>query len=281
MSMKRLADVGAFALAALAVAPGAALAENTTCVNANFLMAGQVKLDAITDTTGQWYKFRMAPGRSYSLMVWAPSTDQSENTVNLFLSPFLKDDCVTPAVGALDTSEAEGSPRAGSYIGYNEQFMPDPLDCLLADGCDYRVLASGSGLTPATGISIQVLLVETTLYIPYWQVVTAAGYDAAPQIRNGNGGDTARVLFTAENAAGTTLCTVDMGVFAGVEIPANGMTSFGLAGTCGITSGFGAARIAHLLPPGYLSANITTFSANSGLSFDAPAYPRMYWSGAH
>ena len=59
-------------------------------------------------------------------------------------------------------------------------------------------------------------------------------------------------------------------------IPANGNAAVAVGGALG-GSGSGGVQIAHDALPGSVVANITSLSAATGLSFDSPAFPRM-WS---
>ena len=255
--------------AAVLVAAGGARAENSTAANANFVLFGQVKSDVIGPTASnqyQWYKLRLVPGRSYSAYAWAPDADPSETTVSLDFTWWL--DNGTTAAGGVGTSEAEPIPNVTDHNGDVEYIRPTTTDCAVTSGCTFRLrLAAASA---AAGFTVNVLVVETTLFSPWWQV--GNGYDSAPQIRN-NTTSTLSVTYTAYNAAGTVVCTKS------ANIAGNGTLIFGLgssvaAGGCGIASGYGSAQISFLGPPGAFTANSTTLGSASGLSFDAPFTPR-------
>jgi RNA polymerase sigma factor (sigma-70 family) len=189
--------------AAVLVAAGVARAENSTAANANFVFFGQVKSDFIGPTASnqyQWYKVRLVPGRSYAAYAWAPDADPSETTVSLDFTWWL--DNGTTAAGGVGTSEAEPIPTVTGHNGDLEYIRPTTADCAVASGCTFRLrLAAASA---ASGFTVNVLVVETTLFSPWWQV--GNGYDSAPQIRN-NTTSTLSVTYTAYNGAGTVVCT--------------------------------------------------------------------------
>ncbi len=68
-----------------------------------------------------------------------------------------------------------------------------------------------------------------------------------------------------------------MGGPTAIPLSANVNTVIDIGAGYGITSGSGPAQISHDGMPGAVSANITTTSPTTGLSFDAPFTPRMVW----
>jgi hypothetical protein len=113
---------------------------------------------------------------------------------------------------------------------------------------------------------VNVMLVETTLFSPWY--FAAAGYDGYITMRN-NTSSAVSVTVTVYNAAGVVLGNTV------VSIPANGNT-FITASSLGASSS-GSVQIAHNGSMNAIAANITTLSATTGLSFDAPFTPRMSW----
>jgi hypothetical protein len=77
------------------------------------------------------------------------------------------------------------------------------------------------------------------------------------------------VTITVYSAAGGVVGTTT------VSIPANGNT-FVTATSLGATSS-GSVQLAHNGSLNAIAANITTLSATTGLSFDAPFTARMSW----
>ena len=240
-----------------------ASADNTICANAQFVNMGQTISDLFTNAiTNRWYQVHLRAGHSYAFMTWAPDTDVSVEAASINMSATL-DNCTTAVVFNGSFSDQETS----IHNGDGNTFIP-------ATTGDYRIhLAANS--VPTNSYLVVLQAVETTLYSPFWQVVPAASYDAAPQISNGD--ETARsAVVTFFSTTGTVLCTTTR------AISGNGMSTFGvssLGGSCAAAS-FGSARIAHNGPPGTMTGNITTFSGASGLSFDSPFFPLQTYSAA-
>ena len=265
--MRRLVKVMAF-VAAVA-APNMSWADNTTAANADFVMLGEIRASTLSNTVPvRWFKVRLVAGRSYSASAWAPTTDPSETPVSLGIAWFLNDG--TTAAAGTNDAQVEPIPDTTDHNGDAESIIPTLLQCADVTGCTFRVSVTATGATST--FALNLMIVETTMVSPYWQVTT--GYDAAPQIRN-NTSSTITVQFTAYHFGGNVACSNP------IPIPANGMVTFGIKGGtpgCNIANGFGSAQIAHHGPPGSVAANITTFSGAAGLSFDAPFYPRNTWT---
>ena len=238
-----------------------ASADNTTCANAQFVNMGQTIDDLLTPAIDdRWYQVHLRAGHSYAFMAWAPFTDPSVESASIDMAATLND-CVTAqpftgSFGDLDTT---------IHNGDGNTLIPS------ATG-DYRIHVFAVGAT-TNSHTVVMQVVETTLYSPYWQVAAGAGYDAAPQLANADESSSAATL-TLFNSVGIQVCQTTR------NINGNGMATFSIASECGVINGFGSARIAHNGPPGTLVGNITTFSANSGLSFDAPFFPLQQYSAA-
>ena len=252
-----------------------AAADNTTCLNADFLPFGQLRSDVVSDTTTDaWYRVKVYEDRSYSVLSWAPTATAGDEVaaVNLTVDLF-NDDCATPLAIALSgILDREGNPDAtghgggyyGLVLGDNACGTPGVLN-----DCTARIRVRQSGLTAGQSMTLQTIANDTTLNAPYWQVT--AQYDAAPQLRSHTASTGNVIRFIAYDAAGVKVCLMDS------FLNPNALASFSIKSTCGIAAGFGTAVALHIGPPGTASGNITTFSATSGLSFDAPFFPRQYW----
>jgi hypothetical protein len=262
--MKR---IGTILLAATITAFGTATvarADNTTAANANFIFMGEVQEDVVQiGTLERWYKVELISGRSYCFYVWAPSSDPSEAPVNLDSNIFL-DDGVTTAPGQT-AGFAEPTTEVSSHNGDVQRIIPTSSQTFR-----YRVV---QGTGPANPITIHVLVLETTQFSPWYFRSAANGYDGFIEMRNSTD-DIVSVTVTVYTATGTV-----PGTPSTVAINANG-TALMQVSTPGFAvppDSFGSVQIAHNGAPGAITANLTTLSAMTGLSFDAPFTPRMTW----
>ncbi|HEY7170212.1 MAG TPA: hypothetical protein VH417_05150 [Vicinamibacterales bacterium] len=120
---------------------------------------------------------------------------------------------------------------------------------------------------------MRVLIVETTLFAPWYFVSVESGYEAFVEIKNNTSVSisvTVSALTPGGNAAGSGAKTI--------TLAANGNIAIAVGATFGITTGNGGLQIASNAAPGGVTANVTTLSTMTGLSFDSPAAPRMVWS---
>jgi hypothetical protein len=97
-------------------------------------------------------------------------------------------------------------------------------------------------------------------------------YDGIMEIRN-HSNSPQQVRTTVYNHAGAVICSLTD------TIVKNGGNVFGVGAACGLANAFGTVQISHSGAPGAITANITTLSANTGLSFDAPFTPRHVYAG--
>lgn len=243
----------AFALVT-SVAVSSAWADNTTAANARELFLGQAQIQSFAASQTRWYKAHLVAGRSYCLLVWAPYTDPSQAAVSLD-SQFFLDDGVTTASTPY-TTDIEPRMEA-SNNGDQTKLIPTTTGV-------HRISVDNTNLT--AGYTVNVMLVETTLFSPWY--FAAGSYDGYITIRN-NTSSTLAVTITVYNAAGGVVGTTT------VSIPANGNT-FVTATSLGATSS-GSVQLAHNGSLNAIAANITTLSATTGLSFDAPFTARMSW----
>jgi hypothetical protein len=261
--MKRMTGIALLGLFLGLCVPTFAVADNTTAANAEFLFLGEVAEDFIGASGGgsdqSWWKVHLVARRSYSFSAWAPDTDASEASVSLDLDMFADDGTTTPA----GVSHTDVEPRIdiiAAHAGDQLTFIPN------ATGT-YRLRVRN--LT-AAAYNVHVLGIETTLFSPWYFVDTTSGYEGFVEIRNSTS-QTLAVTVTAYNASGGIVGTTT------VNLAANGNTVVTMGATFG-ARGRGSVQIAHRGTAGAVAANITTLSATTGLSFDAPFTPRMTWS---
>ncbi len=125
---------------------------------------------------------------------------------------------------------------------------------------------SGTGL-------FRFKVVDTALNGPWFFVESATSYNAFIEIGNTTNAAVS-VRVTVRNSAGATLGTPQT-----VAIPAYGNSALNVVSSFGTTvaNGSGSVQIAHNGAPGAIVANVTTLSAMTGLSFDAPLTRRQNW----
>ena len=124
----------------------------------------------------------------------------------------------------------------------------------------------------ATGATIHLLLVETTLGSPWWFV--GGNNNAFVEIRNNSTAARSMTLraFTGPGVeCGTTT----------VVVPANGNTAINIKDYAACAAAIsGSARLTFIGAPGGFVANITTLDGVAGTSFDAPFFPLMGWGAS-
>lgn len=249
------------AAVAVTLLPGLALAADNTS-SANLAPIGinepAAWLQLSNATTERWYRFDPAFGRSYCIELQRGQPFEHDTEVDPLLDVY-EDDAAT-LIGTDDDGLEEPALGWGSRVCYI-----DP------DGTFKTIRVRNT--VPLTAIrSFQLRVVETTVFSPWYQVATAGGYDAAPQVRNTTQ-EPISVVFRARDAVGAGLpCTP-----APTLIAPHGTLTFTISSRCSTASAFGGAEISHDGPPGGIVANLTTFSAASGLSFDAAFSPRQDW----
>ncbi len=111
------------------------------------------------------------------------------------------------------------------------------------------------------------------MYSPWYFVNDGLGYDGYVEIRN-NASQDLTMTVTAYNAGGSSVGSMNL------VLPANGNKLIVIGTEFGVVGEFGSVQIAVQGSAASLSANITTLSGVTGLSFDSPFTPRMS-GGAH
>ena len=239
------------------VYPTRAWAVNTTINSAVPLAFGQVFTQAVTAGTPAYFSFEARSGRSYSALCLA--------TFEGAATPFSE----SAACGNFELrNAADVVLTSGIAFGGDIHFPGGESFGHVATATGWNFVRVFSGFTT----TVRVVVFDTTLYSPWFFVNTASGYDAYVEIRNTTS-QSVSVTVTAQAANGTTV-----GTPVTRTVPGDGGTVVVIGLDMGIMSGSGSVRIAHNTNPGGLIANVTTISGVTGLSFDAPAAPRMTWA---
>lgn len=248
-----------FAIAALVVAgtafmPSRALADNNTLANAYTSMLGEVRSDFVPTATASYFRYELTANRSYLAVCWYPFEDGGGS------------DCPVDWRNASDASVSSGG-DVEPFVFASSNFIGDADAVRPTVSGTYYVRADN---VLGAGTTLHVMVVETTLFCPWYFINTTSGYESYVEIKNNTSGFV-NVAVRGYNGAGTLVGTTN------VSLPAEGGTLVFVGSTFGITSGSGTLTIAHDGSPGAITANTTTLSTTTGLSFDAPFQPRMAW----
>ena len=252
----RIAAACVFGL--LASWPQHAQAANDSIANAWTGVLGQVRAQALGGDGGgsdvAYYRFSLQANRSYAAILWFVGLDGSGLNVN--------------TVSWRDGSDVS--------VGIGGDLEPFDLTNFIGDIAIYLPSTAGTFYVRidnpnAAAVTANLMVIETTLFSPWFFVSTGGGYEAFVEIRN-NTSENISFAVRAYSAAGAIL-----GASAAVLAP-NGNTAVRVGGDLGVMNTGGSVTIVHSGPPGALVANITTLSATTGLSFDAPFAPRMVWT---
>jgi hypothetical protein len=240
--------------------PSVAQAANTTCPNANFIALGQHSGFYTIGASGAlFFKARLQAGRSYSLSAWAPFQDAGQSTVSLDINVYTDSACSVLAAGGSAT-DFEPAFDVDSHGGDTDTIIPT------VSGTFYIRVDN----TVATAYGMYLLVMETTLYSPWW--FTGGTNQAYVELRN-NMSQTTTGTLTFYSATGVVCGTSNF------TIAANGNSAVQIngVGSCAGTVS-GSAQLAFQGTPGGMAANITTLDVPNGTSFDSPFTPRMVWS---
>ena len=255
--------------AILLISTAIATADNTTAGSARPLMLGEVERTSFSDaplTTERWYLVPLVAERSYAVYAWTPGVDPAVQDPDIAAIEFFGDALGTPATGVIDTADKEVRVELPGQKQSQASIIPD------TGGVHWIRVSTSS--TPTAAFDVDIVIVETTLFTPFWVVDTSANSSSYIEYRN-----------TTDSAITVVLRAYDgTGLEVGVQppltlvTPANGSSYIDMEATMGAPAGFGSAQIAHTGPPGGVVANLTSLSAQSGLSFDTPFVPRMLWT---
>ncbi|TMG82169.1 MAG: hypothetical protein E6H74_11490 [Betaproteobacteria bacterium] len=127
--------------------------------------------------------------------------------------------------------------------------------------------------TPGTNFFFRFRIVDTTLNGPWFFVDAASSYNGFVEIANTTV-NSVNITVTIRNSAGATIGTPQSRLVAGYgNLALNARTDFGVT----LTTGSGSVQVAHDGAPGAIIANVTSLSAQAGLSFDSPLTRRQNW----
>ena len=240
--------------------PSVAEAANTSCPPAVFLFLGERAQYTIASTGSLYFKARVTANRSYSVLAWGPTQDESEGGVNLSVTLYSDSTCTATAAG-VDATDYE--PLVSLVPGHTSD-----IDSLIppADGVVYIQVANNIG----AAYTMHVLIIETTLFSPWW--FAGGSNQAFVEVRN-NMNDLTSAKLTLYGPSGAICGSTTL------NIPGNGNTAVSInnTGTCASVVS-GSAQISFPGTAGGMAANITTIDAVNGTSFDSPFTPRMVWS---
>ncbi len=240
--------------------PSTAQAQNNTCPNADYIFLGEAAQYFTNALTSLYFKTRVTAGRSYAVIAWAPFQSVGEGGASLTIDIYDSNTCTTVPLGVnLDDNEPFVFGIEG-HTSDHDNIIP------ATNGIVYIKVSN----TVAAGYSVHVLVIETTLFSPWWFV--GGTNQAFIEIRNNMSmSATAEVTMYQSNGVpcGST----------SVNLPGNGNTAVAVRnfGSCSAAVS-GSAQIAFAGTPGGMTANITTIDAVNGTSFDAPFSPRMVWA---
>jgi len=206
--------------------------------------------------TQRWYRVGLIAGRSYCVIT-VPTGDGFNDTVT---------DVYSDAVGTV-------------LVSNNDDNFNEPISGRHSRNCFiYSAANTSEARLKVTLFSpgdtlIRFKMVDTALNGPWFFVESATSYNAFIEI--GNTTNTAvSVTVTIRNPAGATIGTPQTVAIAGYGNTAlNVVSSFGTT----VANGSGSVQVAHNGAPGAIVANVTTLSAMTGLSFDAPLTRRQNW----
>jgi hypothetical protein len=209
---------------------------------------GQNRADTIPALATRSYRYRLVAGRSYAAWCWVPGTDGG-GACELFWR-----DALGVIVGSTD--DGEPAPPGGD----TDAVIPT------STGTYYVEVRNPSG-GPA---QIRLGVTETTLFSPWFFRSAGSGYDGYIELRNNTGRDvtvTVTAFAGSGTVAGTPLTTIVPAAGTLLVVAGNPVGPDGL----GVPDDtYGSVQIAHTAMPGAVVANVTTLSAVTGLSFDAP-----------
>jgi hypothetical protein len=243
--------------------PNAALADNTTCANAEPLMIGETASDtiAVNGITGfSYYKIRVLAGRSYAAILWQPFEDVGEGGSNTDLTVWSNTTCtVTATQPSIDNDPDTDFPNADADA---VSFTPPAL-------ATYIIEVDNQA---ANSYVIRLLVVDTTLNSPWW--FTGGTNNAFVEIRNNTPGNRSMTL-TAYTSAGVACGSTTS------SVPGNGNIAINIKDYAACAAaGSGSAKLTYVGAPGAFVANITTIDGVLGTSFDAPFFPMMVWGSS-
>ena len=234
---------------AMCLTPVVARAQ-TSLASAHPGVLGQGMFRTIASGSQLYLRYTLTANRSYYAVCWSQfGTDQVG-------------DCNVEWRNAVDVSvgvstEVEPFNTVFSVVaGDAESLLP-------TTSASFYVRVSN--VSPAD-TTINIMVVENTLFTPWWFVSPSAGYDSYVEMRN-NTEQTITATVRVYDLSGALIGTAPR------TIAANGTALVQVSALVpGAASG--SASITFMGPPGSIAANVTTLGGGTGLSFGALFTPR-------
>ncbi|MEO8358559.1 MAG: M4 family metallopeptidase [Vicinamibacteria bacterium] len=235
---------------------------NVTPTSARFMALDSSARTTLGGTTPEiWYAVQLFANRSYQFSAWPVADDETSGAVSISLDLF-SDASGTVAATPSPRKESaglEGSPNQSTGRPQTLLFQPTTSGV-------YRLRLTGVAGTPE---DVSLLARETTLFSPWLFVTNATSYDAFQTIHN-NTAQPVVVTLQALDASGTAL-----GNSITFTVPADATVFKSTKSDMGVAAdAFGGTLLRHDGAFGAISANTTTLSGLTGLSFDSPFTPR-------
>ncbi|MEO8360709.1 MAG: putative Ig domain-containing protein [Vicinamibacteria bacterium] len=237
--------------------------DNTVAARARAIAMNSEAGDSLSTSRSEvWYKVPLYASRSYQFSAFVVEDDGTAGVTAVDLALFSDAAGVTLATPSPTTTSGvlEGSSNLSPTFSQSTLFQPTASGQYLL-----RVLGQ-----PAAGATaIRIVARETTLFSPWIFVTTASQYESYHTVHN-NTSQAVAVTLRAVDATGTTLGNVTT-----FSIPANATVFRTTKGDLGVApDAFGGTMLTHNGAFGAISANTTTLSGATGLSFDSPFAPR-------
>ncbi|MEO8360708.1 MAG: Calx-beta domain-containing protein [Vicinamibacteria bacterium] len=212
--------------------------------------------DTLSPTrTEIWYRAPMHIFRSYQISAWTLDDDGLAGTRAVEISIFSNSAgtmAASPAPREVSSS-LEGSPNGSDAFAQTVLFRPN------SDGVYWIRVVGGPGALTAVNVTLR----ETTLFSPWFFVASSSGYESFHTIHN-NTAQPVEVVLRAFGPAGL------IGFTDTFSIPANATVFRTASGNLQTGNANGGTILTHDGAFGAISANTTTLSGVTGLSFDSP-----------
>ncbi|MEO8360553.1 MAG: Calx-beta domain-containing protein [Vicinamibacteria bacterium] len=233
--------------------------DNTVAARARAIAMNSEAGDSLSTSRSEvWYKVPLYASRSYQFSAFVVEDDGTAGVTAVDLALFSDAAGVTLATPSPTTTSGvlEGSSNLSPTFSQSTLFQPTASGQYLL-----RVLGQ-----PAAGATaIRIVARETTLFSPWIFVTTASQYESYHTVHN-NTSQAVAVTLRAVDATGTTLGNVTT-----FSIPANATVFKTTKGDLGVApDALGGTILTHNGAFGAISANTTTLSGATGLSFDSP-----------
>lgn len=245
-------------VASLGFACDAARADNTTFATRAYSALGSGNLSVsgpANSSASRYWTYNLTAGRSYiafGYLFWGPDARGGNCDVSWL------DNTGTPL-------GAPGGDQEPNDFGSDGDSLVVPNSPAGSFEYTVQLFAAGSVAQSATCV---LRVVETTLFSPWFFRDAGAGYDGFAEIKNTTT-SAVTVIVNAYRPNGTISGS------SSVAIPPNGVTLVTASSLGAAASGFGSMSIAHTGKIGAITANMTSLSATTGLSFDAPFTTRQ------